>query len=161
MINILEILKKIPNLEDMVFYSPIYGDVKVELLNEECSYPINLFTPKEHLSNEDYLNGLTKEGYFENYSYGEREPMLYPSRQNRDWSTFKIPRKDLSEGETVLVSWNSEEWKLGKYAGNSSCYSVSHYKTKIYWNYIIPVDKFNFNDWSFKEEDNYGTAHKE
>ena len=152
MIDILEILKKIPNLEDMVFYSPIYGDVKVRIgytsYNGEALIEIYVKYKVSFLLNK----------------YGQRdkegECLLYPSRQNRDWSTFKIPRKDLSEGETVLVAWNNGEWKLRKYAGNGSCYVLCDDTTKLDWRYIIPVDKFNFKDWTFKEEDNYGTTHK-
>ena len=153
MINILEILKKIPNLEDMVFYSPIYGNVKVRIgytaYNGETLIEIYTEFKVPFLLNK----------------YGQRdkegECLLYPSRQNRDWSTFKIPRKDLPEGTSVMVSDTKMIWMLRKYIGNKKCYSAVDDMACISWEYIIPVDKFNFKDWTFKEEDNYGTTHKE
>ena len=164
MINILEILKKIPNLEDMVFYSPLYGDVKVGIIETDKyptdSYPIELYHPYECKTSETYLNCLTKEGYFGDFYYNEREPMLYPSRQNRDWSTFKVPRKDLPKGTSVMVSSDLNRWSLCSYYKEGYCSLIKGIKNCIPVEYIVPVDKFNFDNWSFKEEDNYGTTHK-
>ena len=157
-VNILEILKNIPNIEDRVFYSPIYGNVKITIDTSYLEYPIRLY----EITRNYEVGRLTEYGRYLAGKDACTECMLYPSRQNRDWSTFKIPRKDLSEGETVIVARYQGSWFLRKYAGKGNCHNVNDdYKIKINWEYIIPVDKFNFDDWSFKEEDNYGTAHKE
>ena len=162
MINILEILKKIPNLEDYVFYSPLYGDVKVRI-NSDYDCPIYLYASDvdyNDLNKSDFLLDLTKEGYYDNISFGERECMLYPSRQNRDWSIFKIPRKDLPKGTNVMYCTDPKiGWSLGKYYKNSKILNLV--TVPIHWEYIVPVNKFNFEDWTFNECDNYGTKHKE
>lgn len=157
MIDIYEILKKISNLEDYTFYSPLYGDVKVSLANDYTSFPIyiQMFGRCNITS-----NALTREGFYSFNSAGKREIMLYPSREQRDWSAFKIPRKDLHEGTSVMVSQNKKEWYLNIYNKKGHSRQTILHRDSIPWNYIIPVDKFNFNDWSFNEEDNYGTAYK-
>ena len=159
MINILEILKKIPNLEDMVFYSPLYGDVRVKIDESNYPYPIRLYENTGNYS----VGTLTESCRFLIGKDACTECMLYPSRQNRDWSTFKVPRKDLPRDINVMVTRNPKNgWELRKYAGNKKCYSIfDDFLTPIDWEYIIPINKFNFDSWKFNEEDNYGTAHKE
>ena len=153
MINILEILKQIPNLEDYIFYSPLQGDVKVNLCSDyEC--PIELYAPNSNYQKAEYLVDLTANGYYDNISFGEREIMLYPSRQQRDWSKFEIPKKDLPENTPVMYCTDPRiGWFVGKYGGNST---VKTTPINCKYEYVVPIDKFNFEDWTFKEQDNYG-----
>ena len=73
---------------------------------------------------------LTKEGLFFQGMSGEC--VLFPSKENRDWSTFK-PK--IPFGTPVMVSNNGTHWKLKKY-------------NEILQNtYIVPVDKFDFSNF--------------
>lgn len=108
-LNLVEILKDCP--KGTKLYSTVYGDVElVEVLQGECiEYPIWI---KKSISN-DYL---TKDGRMYNDYNGEC--VLFPSREQRDWSKFKIKKakfdpKTLQPFDKVLVrDINSEKWKI-------------------------------------------------
>ena len=83
-LNLVEILKDCPSGTKL--YSPVYGDVeleKVHLINKP-DYPIEI-----RLSNNSLDNFATDGRLFEEYN---GECMLFPSREQRDWSKFK-PKK--------------------------------------------------------------------
>ena len=92
--NIAEILKDAP--KGTKLYSPICG---------ECKYigfggckTIVVQSPKENVIY------FTKEGKY--YTFEESsECLLFPSKDNRDWSTFKVPKKykEFNPFEKVLV----------------------------------------------------------
>ena len=128
-LNLAEILKDCP--EGTKLYSPVYGDVElvkviqveniihpIELnQNEDILYPIQveLYPIKIKLNNNS-LDNFTKDGrMFVDYS---GECMLFPSKDQRDWSKFKI-KKSMFDPETlqpfdkVLVrDSNSESWMV-------------------------------------------------
>lgn len=112
-LNLVEILKDCP--EGTKLYSPIYGDVELEevhLINKP-DYPIEV-----KLSNNS-LDSFTLDGrLFAEYN---GECMLFPSREQRDWSKFKPKKpkqpkfdpKTLQPFDKVLVQCNkSESWKV-------------------------------------------------
>ena len=83
-INLVEILKDCPIGTKL--YSSAHGEVELEKvhLNSRTDYPIEV-----RLSN-NVLEGFTQDGrLFEKYN---GECMLFPSREQRDWSKFK-PKK--------------------------------------------------------------------
>ena len=136
-LNLIEILKDCP--EGTKLYSPIYGDVgfiKVRL-NSSSDYPIEI-----RLSN-DSADDLTIDGrLFAEYN---GECMLFPSREQRDWSKFKPKKskfdpKALKPFDKVLVRDSDEtalvvdadetRWKCALYSherGNE--YSPYKYAT--------------------------------
>ena len=71
--NIAEILKNIP--KGTKLYSPIFGDVIFEEVRQ------------------DYIRvktiNIIREFYSDGRYYANGECMLFPSRENRDWNTFK------------------------------------------------------------------------
>ena len=80
--NIAEILKDCP--KGTKLYSPLFGEC--ELLYIDCSsntpYPIIIGVKyEEHCFTKDGL-------FYKEYTNGEC--LLFPSKNNRDWSTFKI-----------------------------------------------------------------------
>ena len=80
-LNLVEILKDCP--EGTKLYSPIYGDVELVKVYNDGIYPIEV-----RLS-DDMHDSYTKDGRI-NMDY-DGECMLFPSKNQRDWSKFTAP----------------------------------------------------------------------
>ena len=64
------------------------------------------------------------------------ECTLFPSKENRDWSTFVKPIK-VKEGDPVMTKWNSAAfWKLVSYTKDNKS------------DFIVPVSDFDFTDFN-------------
>lgn len=100
-LDLVKILKNIP--EGTKLYCTAYGDVELVEVEEGSDYPIIVRTP----DGEGYE--LTKEGKF--VSDYDGECLLFPSKVNRDWSTFKPPYH-LEPFEKVLVRAHHERWHI-------------------------------------------------
>ena len=120
-LNIVEILKDKP--KGTKLYSPLFGDVY-------------LSSVKDSIINVEHHKGITK--FFDNgryYNYPESEPVLFPSKEMRDWSKFAWKKGDVlesMEGSKILFDkWASEDYTkfLGKIKvlGNSHCYDTAYY----------------------------------
>lgn len=112
------------------------------------------------------MYSFTREG---RYYYGETgECVLFPSKDNRDWNNISF-KKDLPIDTPVAVfnrihnvkASNICSIKIRYYAGRGRAFNDgynscnSHGDSK--WNYIIPIDKFDFENASFNKCDNYGS----
>ena len=110
-LNLVEILKDCP--KGTKLYSPLYG--YVELVNvsqdKDETYPIQV-----KLS-EDLTESFNKDGRM--YVEFSGECMLFPSREERDWSKFKVKKpkfdpKTLNAFDRVLVRDRCvERWRCG------------------------------------------------
>ena len=117
-LNLVEILKDCP--EGTKLYSPVYGDVELvkviqvedEILSsiEDDIYPIKIKL------NNNSLDNFTKDGLiFADYN---GECMLFPSKDQRDWSKFKTKKpkfdpKTLQPFDKVLTrNISSECWSI-------------------------------------------------
>ena len=104
-LNLVEILKDCP--QGTKLYSIIYGEVKLKYV-ERCTYPIVLENMK------DSLVRLTQDGRF--FGDFDGECTLFPSREQRDWSKFKVKKhkfdpKTLKSFDRVMVrDGNNEAW---------------------------------------------------
>lgn len=76
--NILEIIKKAP--KDHIYYNTLLGEARVEI-QFSSSYPIKCIGVERAIS-------CTKEGHFYN-GYDGGECILFPSKDQRDWSKFE------------------------------------------------------------------------
>lgn len=85
-INLLEILKGIP--DGTKLWSPICGECEVESIIHCDAYPIKTTHGK---GNGTLFYNFTSQGKLCNNS--EAECLLFPSKDNRDWSTFTAPWK--------------------------------------------------------------------
>lgn len=87
--NLVEILKYCP--KGTKLYSPICGLVEIKAINEQNDFPITIIPVTEdgyqYVGHEVYL---MDDGRFEDYD--DSECLLFPSKDNRDWSTFKAPK---------------------------------------------------------------------
>lgn len=140
-INLVDIFKYVK--EGTKFYCSTHGDVTFHsVLNADCiDYPL--------LFKSEFNNELSLDMYG-CYLKGIGECIIFPSKENRDWSTFK---PDYPIDTPMMVKDNSidRNWRLRYYAGNNHCYSGGRKEhdsnlDKIYWKYCIPVSEFNFNN---------------
>ena len=102
-LNLVEILKDCP--KGTKLYSTVFGSVEFDHINAHTNYPIVI-----RLKDRKGYESLTSEGkMFVDY---DGECVLFPSRENRDWSKFKLkqygiaPIHDFKDGD--IVATNSE-----------------------------------------------------
>ena len=109
-LNLVEILKDCP--KGTKLYSSVFGMVELDHINIRTNYPIVI-----KLKGTEGYESLTSEGkMFVDY---DGECVLFPSRENRDWSEFKPKQpkfdpKTLQPFDRVLVrdnNDNSESWR--------------------------------------------------
>lgn len=116
-LNLVEILKDCP--KGTKLYSPIFGEVEFEGVYNKAIYPISVkakTNPIEGECTEQFIY-LGPSGIIDISFNGEC--MLFPSREQRDWSKFKVkkPKFDpntLKPFDKVLVrDKDYENWTCG------------------------------------------------
>ena len=98
-LNLVEILKDCP--KGTKLYSPLFGEVELDCVKEHGEYPIRVFL-KNGIEVDFTLEGTMYPLYYE----GVR--VLFPSKEQRDWSKFKPKQpkfdpKTLQPFDKVLV----------------------------------------------------------
>lgn len=133
-LNLVEILKDCP--EGTKLYSPIIGEVEFKCI-KYCEYPIVTCS-----KNGNRILSFTKEGLF--FSEGECI-MLFPSKDQRDWSKFKIKKpkfdpKTFQPFDKVLVrDINSEKWKIQLFSHIiKDCFPYEYHCIGSCYNFCIP-----------------------
>lgn len=96
MINIAEKLKNCPN--GYKLYSPLFGDVTLNEVTEDYIYVKTFNKYSDTTSASFNIKGQFYTGY------EDAECLLFPSRQQRDWSKFKYIK--IKEDHRVMVSNN-------------------------------------------------------
>lgn len=81
MLNIARVLKNTP--VGTKLYSPIFGEVIFQGIDSDGNYPITVM-----VSGGDFRS-FSQEGKY-HCCYEDTECLLFPSKENRDWSTFKV-----------------------------------------------------------------------
>lgn len=117
-INLVEILKDCPR--GTKFYSPLFGEVEFDRIDNGDVYPIVI------ISNRGRSECFSTKGKYYT-AYDEAECMLFPSKDQRDWSKFTAPwyKKDRFDPKTlkpfdrVIVRNHNGEW---------GCATFSHIK---------------------------------
>lgn len=111
-LNLVEILKDCP--KGTKLYSTIYGEVELNEININSSEPIYILVRHGEVSCEEV--SLAKDGRL--YCGCNGECTLFPSKDQRDWSKFKIKKpkfdpKTLQPFDRVLArNYDSENWKV-------------------------------------------------
>lgn len=111
-LNLVEILKDCP--KGTKLYSTIYGEVELNEININLSEPIHILVRLGEVNYEKV--SLAEDGRL--YCGCNGECTLFPSKDQRDWSKFKIKKpkfdpKTLQPFDKVLVrNFNSEKWKV-------------------------------------------------
>ena len=112
-INLIDILKDVP--KGTKLWSPIFGECTLLEVNEnENKNSVSLV--EYPISCEDNIGkrfSVTKEGKFFNDN-NDTECILFPSKWNRNWTTFKVPRehKHFEPFQRVLCIINDNDCKI-------------------------------------------------
>lgn len=144
----LDLCKILKGCEGIKLYSPIFGDVVLTTVNDALDYPIEVTLSNRGIRSFNN-NGLYLNGY-------NGECMLFPSKENRDWSTFKKPfnKKVLKDGDYVMCGDNVFQPELRQYFKDNKCYAsgINNRRSilKADWKYIIPFEDY---DPSLSEEE--------
>ena len=84
-LDLVEILKDCP--QGTKLYSTVYGEVELEKIKDNSNYPIVVMINLNRIVKEENLVSFTFDGrLFEEF---DGECVLFPSREERDWSKFK------------------------------------------------------------------------
>lgn len=115
--NIAEILRKCPRGTKL--YSPVFGEVELAKVAYDEEYPITCIT-------KNGVYGLfTRDGSLF-FGYSDTECMLFPSKDQRDWSKFGVseqdtntrPKPQFKPFEKVLVRDGDQyEWQCNFFSG--------------------------------------------
>ena len=88
-LNLCEILKDCPRGTKL--WSPVWGNMTLIRINNESIYPIVL--------SADGFNNVSLHSDGRMYGVKESECILFPSKEQRDWSKFKVPVKRFNPKE--------------------------------------------------------------
>ena len=147
-LNLVAILKNVPI--GTTLWSPLYGDCKfIGITDEELtSHPISCKVKDKH-NEVDYALFSADGRDINSDNYLNAECILFPSKENRDWSTFKvINHNTFKPFQKVLVKVTNDDddnhiWVASIY----SHYNESkgrHYFSNLQWtdddDYIIPFE---------------------
>ena len=119
-IDLTKILKNCP--VGTKLYSPIYGEIYFEEMRSNGKYPIITITKSI------YAATFTKEGFY--YADEDGECILFPSKEQRDWSKFTAPwykkekfdPKTLNAFDRVLVrNYKTTKWRCEHFSHFDGC----------------------------------------
>ena len=146
-LNLVEILKDAP--KGTKLWSPICGECTlVEVLNGENLHPIICMTKTE--GGDTCHESFSADGkFFADYKNGEC--VLFPAKENRDWSTFKAPNthKHFEPFQKVLVRLYVTS---GEYIW--SCALYSHYDESMGRHYLVNFSFITNDDYIMSYEGN-------
>lgn len=135
-LNLVEILKDCP--KGTKLYSLIYGEVELEKVNDDEKYPIFFKL------NNNIIEYVTSDG--RECWYYEGECLLFPSKDQRDWSKFKYNKRHKFDPKTLetfdkvlvrdsnLMTWEYELFSYIKQDEENYPYVCIHhlYKRNIF-----------------------------
>lgn len=101
-LNLVEILKDAP--KGTKLWSPLCGECELVAVEENYTYPILC-----KASDGKEIN-FTKLGKYYSILFKNGECVLFPSKENRDWSTFKVfeGHKSFEPFQRVLCAFDHE-----------------------------------------------------
>ena len=141
-LNLVEILKDCP--KGTKLYTTTYGDVEFIRVNQND----DVYYPIEIKLSDDSINSVTTDGRLCEYYNGEC--VLFPSKEQRDWSKFTAPwlkkerfdPKTLQPFDKVLVrNCDADKWKCAHFS-----YMEPSFKGTIYVTSMLFRDRILYND---------------
>ena len=135
-LNLEEILKDCP--KGTKLYSTILGEVKLYKVKDNNTYPIGIE------DKEGVQSWLTSNGKFMERFDGEC--ILFPSREQRDWSKFKVKKpkfdtKTLRPFDKVLVrDCENDMWKVDFYSHKDADGEFTYVCIGSPYTYCIPYN---------------------
>jgi hypothetical protein len=146
--DLTKILKNVP--QETKLYSTIHGYVTLYCIDEDEieRYPILCIT------DSNFMFSFTKEGKY--YNEYDGECILFPSKENRNWSKFIIDLPKLTicfcfnddDSSSKVIRFYNAKGEVF-YDGYSSGCSMS-------WEHIVPCDKYILETNYFDPKDDYG-----
>lgn len=140
-IDLTKILKNCP--KGWKLYTPILGEVEFDSIEEDSDYPIILSLQKGGSA------VFSKEGFFFIESL-DAECLLFPSKEQRDWSKFRAPwykkekfdPKTLNQFDKVLVrDTHCNNWTCGFFSHIIIFNNIHRYNVGgIFYKYCIPYN---------------------
>ena len=137
-LNLVEILMYAPMGTKL--WSPICGECEFQYIDNNAIY-LKIVCLAVGKNGENVRVSFTKDGWFsDSFAYAYSECALFPSKENRDWSTFKVPKihKNFEPYQKVLilrelVSKFGEKavWMADEYSHYDEDLEL-HYTTKDY-----------------------------
>lgn len=148
-INLCEVLKDCP--EGTHFWSPLYGDVSF-LRRSEDSFQVIVIS-----LNTSQGSYIEKDAHIIIEGNRSADIMLYPSKEQRDWSKWKCPKskkpkfdpKTLQPFDKVLVRDNCSLWCCGLFSRLGDNNKVVTVGT---WDYAVPYNNDTKHLVGTKEE---------
>lgn len=141
-LNLVELLKDASKGQKL--YSPIFGECElIEVLEDQvCIDPI--------ITNHDY-----KEYFFEDGTYyrGCGECLLFPSKDNRDWSTFKVEKEGFKVGNHVKYKKTGNTFFLKEKSQSGEGFWARRIISQDDDNEVF-IDKHYFSDYEKVEKFN-------
>ena len=140
-LNLVEILKDCP--KGTKLYSTIYGEVELNEININSSEPIYILVRHGEVSCDEV--SLAEDGRL--YCGCNGECTLFPSKDQRDWSQFKIKKpkfdpKTLQPFDKVLVrNCDADKWKCAHFS-----YMEPSFMGTIYVTSMLFRDRIHYND---------------
>ena len=135
-LNLVEILKDCH--EGTKLYSPVFGEVEFESIN-------NIIGPIVVTTNTGNAECFTADGKM--YTYYNGECLLFPSKEQRDWSKFNVKKpkydpKTLQPFDKVLVrDTNSEKWRIQLFSHIiKDCFPSEYHCVNSCYNFCIPYN---------------------
>ena len=135
-LNLVEILKDCP--AGTKLYSPVFGEVEFESIND-------IIGPIVVTTNTGNAECFTADGKM--YTYYNGECLLFPSKEQRDWSKFKPSKpkfnpNTLKPFDKVLVrDINSEKWKIQLFSHIiKDCFPSEYHCIGSCYNFCIPYN---------------------
>lgn len=134
-LNLCEILKDCP--KGTKLWSPIWGDVTLKEIRDGSAIPIRLTSVCSDFT------ALYPDGKM--YDIEGAECVLFPSKDQRDWSKFKGPKfdpTDLKPFEKVLIKRPDGQWSCNFF----SDISLEPENEKVYCVGMIGYECIPYND---------------
>ena len=138
-IDLTKILKNCP--KGTKLYSIIHGEVEYAGINDKSLYRVEFKT-----ENKD-ICGITSDG--RHLSYFNGECILFPSKEQRDWSKFTAPwyKKEKFDPNTLqpfdkILARNvhSENWNCDIFSNINDNEPYKYNTISNYWKYCIPYN---------------------
>lgn len=136
-LNLVEILKDCP--KGTKLYSTIHGDVEFESINEDKFHPIIVRI------DDDHTERFSIDGKIYCFYYGEC--VLFPSKEQRDWSKFKPTKlkfdpKTLQPFDKVLVRDEScHKWRCELFSHINPKSEFKYWCINNRYKYCIPYNE--------------------
>lgn len=134
-INIAEILRDKP--VNTKLYSPLFGDVYFSHVKD------SIINVKHHTGESKFLNS----GRY--YNYVESEPLLFPSKEMRDWSKFAWKKGDVLVSDDGSIEVIFDKW----YDDTYTSFYCKHYLDSEDENDIRYLEEFICSTWKYSLED--------